>query len=85
MLCWQTPCVALTRGGMPIPDTLYALAGDAALAYQVFGSGEHRVVFVPGAFSNVELLWEWAPRALSLARQGGVMCSRSCALAGTPR
>jgi class 3 adenylate cyclase/alpha-beta hydrolase superfamily lysophospholipase len=46
---------------MPIPDTRYAMAGDAAVAYQVFGSGEHRVVFVPGAVWNVELLWEWAP------------------------
>jgi class 3 adenylate cyclase len=46
---------------MPIPDTSYAKAGDAAIAYQVFGSGEHRVVFFPGSFSNVELLWEWAP------------------------
>jgi class 3 adenylate cyclase len=46
---------------MPIPETLYAMAGDAAVAYQVFGSGEHRVVFFPGSFSNVELFWEWAP------------------------
>jgi hypothetical protein len=36
--------VALTKGGMPIPDTLYAMAGDSAIAYQVFRSGEHRVV-----------------------------------------
>jgi class 3 adenylate cyclase len=46
---------------MPIPDTLYAMAGDSAIAYQVFGSGEHRVVFVHGPMSNVELFWEWAP------------------------
>jgi class 3 adenylate cyclase/alpha-beta hydrolase superfamily lysophospholipase len=46
---------------MPIPDTLYAMAGDAAVAYQVFGSGEHRVVYVPGMIGNVELVWEWAP------------------------
>jgi class 3 adenylate cyclase len=46
---------------MPIPETSYAMAGDAAIAYQVYGSGEHRVVFVPGVFSNVELFWEWAP------------------------
>jgi hypothetical protein len=29
---------------MPIPDTAYAMAGDSAIAYQVFGSGEHRMV-----------------------------------------
>jgi class 3 adenylate cyclase/alpha-beta hydrolase superfamily lysophospholipase len=46
---------------MPIPDTLYAKAGDAAIAYQVFGAGEHRVVVVPGALSNIDLVWEWAP------------------------
>jgi len=46
---------------MPIPETLYATAGDAAVAYQVYGSGEHRVVLVPGLISNVEVLWEWAP------------------------
>jgi class 3 adenylate cyclase len=46
---------------MPIPDTSYAMAVDAAIAYQVYGSGEHRAVWVPGAFSNVELFWEWAP------------------------
>jgi class 3 adenylate cyclase/pimeloyl-ACP methyl ester carboxylesterase len=46
---------------MPIPETWYATAGDAAVAYQVYGSGQHRVVAVPGGVSNVELLWDWAP------------------------
>src|SRR5262249_45038411 len=46
---------------MPIPDTLYAKAGDAAVAYQVYGSGEHRVVVVPGGTTNLELVWEWPP------------------------
>ena len=46
---------------MPIPDTLYAKAGDAAVAYQVFGSGEHRVVGLTAHPTNVELFWEWAP------------------------
>jgi class 3 adenylate cyclase len=53
--------VALTKGGMRIPDTLYAMAGDAAIAYQVYGSGAHRVVGVPATLSNVELWWEWSP------------------------
>ena len=53
--------MALTRGGLKIPDTQYARAGDAAIAYQVYGSGDHRVVAVPGAISNVELTWEWTP------------------------
>src|SRR5262249_2220956 len=67
----QTLSVALTRGGMPIPDTLYAMAGDAAVAYQVFGSGEHGVVHVPGAIGNVELVWEWAPAHHYFERWGG--------------
>jgi class 3 adenylate cyclase len=46
------------------------MAGDAAVAYQVFGSGEHRVVFIPGSFSNVELLWEWAPAHHCFERWG---------------
>ncbi|MCU1449043.1 MAG: hypothetical protein JWP02_1213 [Acidimicrobiales bacterium] len=53
--------MALTRGGMPIPDTMYANAGDASIAYQVFGSGKHRVIALPGVISNVDLIWEWPP------------------------
>jgi hypothetical protein len=64
-LKWRRPCqtclCGVTRLGMPIPETRYAKAGDAAVAYRVGGSGEHRVVVVPGAFSNVELFWEWPP------------------------
>jgi class 3 adenylate cyclase len=40
---------------------MYAKAGDAAIAYQVYGSGDHRVVAVPGFISNIELGWEWTP------------------------
>jgi hypothetical protein len=56
---------------MPITDTLYAKAGDAAVAYQVFGAGERRVVAVPGAISNVVLIWEWAPYHHYFERLGG--------------
>jgi class 3 adenylate cyclase/alpha-beta hydrolase superfamily lysophospholipase len=55
---------------MPIPDTRYAMAGDAAIAYQVSGAGEHRVVMVPGTLSSVELLWEWPPFHHYLERLG---------------
>jgi class 3 adenylate cyclase/alpha-beta hydrolase superfamily lysophospholipase len=57
---------------MPIPDTLYAMAGDSAIAYQVFGSGEHRVVILTGAPTNVELFWEWAPFHPWMERAGSV-------------
>jgi class 3 adenylate cyclase/pimeloyl-ACP methyl ester carboxylesterase len=55
---------------MPIPDTRYAMAGDSAIAYQVFGSGEHRVVYLPSVVSNIELFWEWAPVHHFLERAG---------------
>lgn len=54
--------MAQTRGGLHIPDTQYARTADgASIAYQVYGTGEHRVVAVPGVISNVELTWEWTP------------------------
>ncbi len=56
---------------MPIPDTLFVRVDDAAVAYQVYGSGEHRVVGIPGAFSNVELFWEWPPFHHYFERLGG--------------
>jgi phospholipase C/pimeloyl-ACP methyl ester carboxylesterase len=46
------------------------MAGDAAIAYQVYGSGEHRVVWVPGMVSNVEVMWEWSPGHHWLERWG---------------
>jgi class 3 adenylate cyclase/pimeloyl-ACP methyl ester carboxylesterase len=55
---------------MEIPDTKYAKAGDAAVAYQVYGSGEHKVVAVPGIVSNCELIWEWPPAHHFLERWG---------------
>jgi class 3 adenylate cyclase len=55
---------------MPIPDTLYAKAGDVALAYQVFGSGERRVVVVPPPFANTELIWEYPPNHYYFERWG---------------
>jgi class 3 adenylate cyclase len=55
---------------MSIPDTRYAMAGDSAIAYQVFGSGEHRGVALPSVVSNIELFWEWAPVHHFLERWG---------------
>jgi pimeloyl-ACP methyl ester carboxylesterase len=55
---------------MPIPDTSYAMAGDAAVAYQVFGSGEHRVVWLNDSAGNVEVSWEYPPNHYYLERWG---------------
>ena len=40
------------------PEIRYAWNGDAALAYQVVGSGPVDLVYVPGLYSNVERSWE---------------------------
>ncbi len=40
------------------PQTLYAQNGDIHIAYQVLGDGESDIVFVPGAMSHLDLLWE---------------------------
>jgi class 3 adenylate cyclase len=55
---------------MRIPDTLYAMAGDAAIAYQVFGSGEHRVIIVSPKVHNLDVAWEWSPFHHCLERWG---------------
>ena len=44
---------------MPIPETRYARAGGVSIAYQVWGSGPVKVLFVPGGISAIDLWWEW--------------------------
>jgi class 3 adenylate cyclase len=68
---------------MPIPDTLYAKAGDAAVAYQVFGSGEHRAVALTTHPTNVELFWEWAPAHHYFERAGSFATSAWFDMRGT--
>jgi class 3 adenylate cyclase/pimeloyl-ACP methyl ester carboxylesterase len=48
---------------MTPPETRYAKSGDVSIAYQVVGSGQLDLVFVPGFVSNLDLNWEqegWA-------------------------
>jgi pimeloyl-ACP methyl ester carboxylesterase len=45
------------------PVTRYARSGDVNIAYQVLGDGPFDVVWVPGAFSHVELDWTIPLRA----------------------
>jgi pimeloyl-ACP methyl ester carboxylesterase len=40
-------------------ETHYAKSGDLNIAYQLFGDGEHRIVYIPGWASNVEHLWSF--------------------------
>jgi DNA-binding SARP family transcriptional activator len=40
------------------PVTRYVDSGGVHIAYQVLGAGERDIVFVPGAMSHLDLLWE---------------------------
>jgi len=44
--------------GFVEPDIRYARNGDVAIAYQVVGSGERDLVYVPGFVSNLVYAWE---------------------------
>ena len=46
-----------------IPETRYARAGELHIAYQVFGDGPIDLVFVDQWFSNVDVMWDFAPLA----------------------
>jgi DNA-binding SARP family transcriptional activator/pimeloyl-ACP methyl ester carboxylesterase/plasmid stabilization system protein ParE len=50
-------------GGLPRPETRYAQSGDVRIAYQIVGDGNRDIVFVPGAMSHLDLLWEDAETA----------------------
>jgi pimeloyl-ACP methyl ester carboxylesterase len=50
------------------PETRFAWNGDVALAYQVIGSGERELLYLPGILSNVDLMWDWPEYARFLRR-----------------
>jgi DNA-binding SARP family transcriptional activator/pimeloyl-ACP methyl ester carboxylesterase/class 3 adenylate cyclase len=49
---------ARPTGTLAKPETRYAQNGEIHIAYQVLGAGESDIVFVPGALSHLDLLWE---------------------------
>jgi class 3 adenylate cyclase len=54
-----------------IPETRYAVAADGAyFAYQVFGGGDHDILYAPGFASHLEVSWEIPPLAKFLRRLG---------------
>ena len=55
---------------MQRPRTKYAKSGKVSVAYQVFGSGEIDVVYVPGWISDVEASWEEPQYARFLSKLG---------------
>ena len=44
---------------MEVPETKYAKSGDVHIAYQVLGDGPVDLVYSPGIWSNLEIMWEW--------------------------
>src|SRR3954451_21102427 len=55
------------------PRTRYARSPDGvSIAYQVIGSGERDVVFVPQTFAAVEALWEHPSVARFFERLGAI-------------
>ena len=54
---------------MEIPRTSYTQAADGAyLAYQVVGSGETDLLYLPGWFSHLEIYWEQPQRTAFIKR-----------------
>lgn len=51
-------------------DVNYAQSGDVNIAYQVVGDGPIDLVFVAGAITNLEVLWE-DPRLSAFLRAAG--------------
>jgi len=51
-----------------VPDTRYARSGDVSIAYQVVGDGPFDLVYVPGAISNIELMWDDPDRGRFFSR-----------------
>ena len=49
---------AADGAGQEIPETRYAVSGDLHIAYQVTGSGDQDILFVPGLISHLDLWWE---------------------------
>ena len=42
---------------MEVPETRYARSGGLAIAYQVFGAGDHELLLSIGSSSNVQTVW----------------------------
>src|SRR6202020_761388 len=54
------------------PVTRYVDSGGVHIAYQVLGAGPRDIVFVPGAMSHLDLLWEDAETADFYRRLAGL-------------
>jgi class 3 adenylate cyclase/pimeloyl-ACP methyl ester carboxylesterase len=51
-----------------VPEIRYANSGDVHIAYQVVGNGPVDLVYTPGIWSNLEIMWEWPEWSRYLTR-----------------
>jgi class 3 adenylate cyclase len=51
-----------------VPAPRYARNGDVHIAYQVVGDGPIDLVYTPGIWSNLDVMWEWPAWARYLHR-----------------
>lgn len=51
-----------------VPEIRYAKSGDVHIAYQVIGNGPVDLVYTPGIWSNLEIMWEWPEWSRYLTR-----------------
>jgi pimeloyl-ACP methyl ester carboxylesterase/DNA-binding SARP family transcriptional activator len=56
-----------------LPQTRFAPARGARIAYQVFGDGDHTVVAVPPTAQNIEMSWE-QPAVRAMLERFGSFC-----------
>ena len=42
-------------------EVQYASNGDVHIAYQIVGDGPLDLVYTPGIWSNLDVMWEWPP------------------------
>jgi class 3 adenylate cyclase len=51
-----------------LPEPRYALSNGAYIGYQVIGDGPVDLVYTPGIWSNLDVMWEWPAWARFLHR-----------------
>jgi class 3 adenylate cyclase/pimeloyl-ACP methyl ester carboxylesterase len=57
---------------MRVPTTRFAQSGQVNIAYQVVGEGAFDIVFIPGAVSHVDLIWDDPAKARFFQRLSSV-------------
>ena len=51
-----------------VGEPRYARNGGVHIAYQVVGNGPVDLIYTPGIWSNLDVMWEWEPWSRYLLR-----------------